>query len=85
MTRYTVVWLPPAEDQLADIWVGAADRAAVTAASSEIDARLAIDPLTKGLAVSEGLRQITVPPLKAFFEVHPLDRLVEVTGVRQVP
>jgi plasmid stabilization system protein ParE len=85
MTRYTVVWLPAAEDQLADIWVRAQDRWSVTQASARIDAELDVDAGSKGVAVAEGLRQITVVPLKVFFEVQELDRKVEVTAVDRVP
>jgi hypothetical protein len=81
MTPYDLIWLPDAEDQLAEIWLRARDRADVTAAQAEIDARLAHDPATKGSEVAEGLRQITVPPLKAFFEVHEVQHQVHITAV----
>jgi plasmid stabilization system protein ParE len=35
--RYTVVWLPSAEEELANIWNGAADRQAVSRAANEIE------------------------------------------------
>lgn len=79
--RYTVVWATDAESELADIWMQASDRPAVTAAAATIDTELAVDPNTKGTPISEGLRRLTVPPLHAYFEVHEDDRLVVVTGI----
>ena len=43
--KYTVEWLPIAEDQLAGIWLKATDRNAVSAAVHAIDALLERDPL----------------------------------------
>ncbi len=41
MSLYTVDWTSVAEDQLADIWVQALDRKAVTAAVSMMDSTTA--------------------------------------------
>ena len=38
--RYTVLWSPDAENDLAAIWLDANDRSAVTAAGNQIDASL---------------------------------------------
>lgn len=58
-----------AEDELADLWVRAADRAAVTVAQAEIERRLTRNPLTEGEELSEGLWKVAVDPLVAYFEV----------------
>jgi len=42
--RFTVVWKPTAQDDLARLWLSAVDRAAVTDASEDIDRVLAWDP-----------------------------------------
>jgi hypothetical protein len=76
MTRYTVVWSIPAQNQLARIWIDSDQRQAITAAADAIDARLATDPSTKGEPLKEGLRTLDVPPLHALFEVQELDRIV---------
>jgi hypothetical protein len=81
MTRYTVTWEPEAEEQLADLWMAAPDRAAVTAAESAIGAALARNPAGVGSEVAEGLRLFTVPPLRVFYEVSEADRLVRVSVV----
>ena len=85
MTRYTVTWTRDAEDQLAEIWMRASDRGAVNAAQNAIDDELAVDAGQKGTEVAEGLRELTIPPLKAFFEVHEMDRRVQVTALKAVP
>jgi hypothetical protein len=82
MTRYTVVWSPQAEGRLAQLWTDAANRQAVSDAANAIDAQLAVDPLTKGNPLKEGLRTLDIPPLRVLFEVHELDRLVRVVLVR---
>ena len=84
MTRYTVVWLRDAVEELAEIWLAAADRAAVTAASDEIDRALATDAANKGRPLSEGLRVYDTPPLRAVFSVTESDRKVEVARVRSL-
>jgi hypothetical protein len=38
--KYTVVWVPSAEQELAALWIAAADRREVTQAANDIDQRL---------------------------------------------
>ena len=40
MSRYTVVWVRSAQDELAELWLEAADRNAVTTAAQAIDQEL---------------------------------------------
>ncbi|MDA1054989.1 MAG: hypothetical protein O3C40_31585 [Planctomycetota bacterium] len=82
MSRYTVVWLRDAINELGEIWLAATDRNAVTAASEEIDRSLATDAATKGKPLSEGLRIYDAAPLRAVFSVSDLDQRVEVARVR---
>jgi hypothetical protein len=84
MIRYTVVWLTSASDELAEIWLAAADRNAVAAASDKIDAELAEDANRKGVAVHEGLRLLPVIPLRAYYVVRKADRIAEVLKIRRV-
>lgn len=67
MTRFDVDWLPDALDDLADIWLQASDRDAVNFAAAMIDARLAASPSEVGTAISEGLYELTVSPLRVLF------------------
>jgi hypothetical protein len=80
-----VDWISVAEDQLADNWVQAPDRRAVTAAEAAIQNLLARDPLGQGAAVSEGLRKLTVVPLTVYYEVKPTQNIVEVQAVASTP
>lgn len=49
MIRYTVVWHENAQNQLAQIWIAANDRSAVTHASYTVDTYLAMDPVPRVL------------------------------------
>lgn len=84
MTRYTVVWVEGAQDDLAELWLNAADRNAVTAAAHAIDRELAEDAPVKGKELSEGLRSLFAAPLKAIFTVREDDRIAEVVRVRSI-
>jgi hypothetical protein len=80
--RYTVTWLRGAQNHLAQVWVDAPDKQAVTLAADAIDRELAVAPDQKGSPVSEGLRTLYIPPLHVLFSVREADRLVEVASVR---
>jgi len=78
---FLVNWLPDAEQELADIWLNAPDRAAVTQASHQIDRRLKTDPDNEGEARSDGRRLLIVFPLAIIFRVIADDRRVDVIHV----
>ena len=84
MTRYTVVWVRSAQDELVELWLNAPDRSAVTTAAHAIDEELGGDAPVKGSELSEGLRSLFVPPLKAIFIVREGDRIAEVLRVRNI-
>ena len=50
--NYSVVWKPSAKDELADIWLGAVDRNAVTQAAHAIDVVLRLDPKLEAQSTS---------------------------------
>jgi methanogenic corrinoid protein MtbC1 len=54
MTRYTVVWVESAKDELAEVWMSSPDREEVVAATQAIDEELAEDAPTHGRELSEG-------------------------------
>jgi hypothetical protein len=81
--KYTVIWVPDAEQELAAIWMAAADPDAVTAAAHLIDQCLRRDPDTQGESRPEGRRILLKYPLGVLFIVKPLDRLVYVLNVWQ--
>jgi plasmid stabilization system protein ParE len=78
--RYTVVWTDAASNELARVWMQAADPAAVRSASNEIDRELARNPQSKGVEFY-GDRLLVVPPLHATFTVHPDEQEVVVLNV----
>lgn len=82
MTRFTVVWQPRAQDQLARIWLDSNFRADITAASDQIDAELRINPEEKGRSISDHLWSVRVGPLVVVFEISNEDRIVIVWRVK---
>jgi hypothetical protein len=83
--RYTVTWKPSVKGRLADIWMTAPDRAAVTAAANSADSLLRVDPLGQGESRGGITRVPVVLPLAVVYEVHEDDRQVQVLSVRHVP
>ncbi len=84
MTRYTVVWLESARDELTALWMNQPLRRSVTQASDEIDRELADDASTKGRELRDGYRFLLVFPIKVLFRVRENDRIVEVLKVAEV-
>jgi hypothetical protein len=80
--RFTLTYLPSARAELAQIWLTAKDRQAVTASSDSIELTLRHDPDKKGAEVEASLRSIVVPPLVYYYLVSPEDRLATVWSVR---
>jgi plasmid stabilization system protein ParE len=76
-----VLWKPAAEQELARIWTGAANRNAVSAAAEEIDRLLRADPLKQGESRSGAMRVLFIDPLGIFFHVAESDRIVSVVRV----
>ena len=83
--KHTVTWKPSVKQRLADIWITAPDRPAVTEAANAIDKSLRVDPLDQGESRSGSVRILIVLPLAVVYDVREDDRLVEVLSVRHVP
>jgi plasmid stabilization system protein ParE len=81
---YNLRWNAAARNTLATIWVGSANRRAVTAAQARIDRLLSTDPLRNSTPLSEGLYVIEVHPLRAVFEVDDTDKTVKVVSVGEI-
>ncbi|MBI1902734.1 MAG: hypothetical protein HYS13_16665 [Planctomycetia bacterium] len=79
--KYTVVWQPPAEAKLADLWAAATDRHAVADAADRIDAVLSRDPDSKGESRTGNTRVLIVRPLGVRFVVSEADRTARVFAV----
>jgi hypothetical protein len=82
--RYTVTWLPDAQNELARLWMQAADRQAMSAASNRIDQLLARVPLSVGTAQGSDYR-LVVGPLEVVYTVSPPDCFVEVIYIALLP
>lgn len=82
---YRVRWKRTAKDQLASIWISAADRASVTAAAQHIDALLQTNPATRGESRSGFRRILIMLPLAVVFKVHEPEQKVTVLSVRYMP
>jgi hypothetical protein len=78
--RFTVTWHPSAEQELATIWIAAADRQDVTEAAKRIDDVLASEPLLKGEEFY-GDRILVEPPLAVTYSVQAPDRIVRILQV----
>ncbi len=79
--KYTVVWKPDAENDLASLWNGSSEREAIASAADQIDARLSRDPQHQGESRHGSIRILIVPPLAVYFKVSPQDLLVQVASV----
>jgi hypothetical protein len=79
--KWTVVWKPSIQQELAALYLVAPDRATLTAAANTIDFLLAHNPLGQGEEREEGHRLLMVPPLAVRYTVDPGDCKVTVYAV----
>lgn len=84
MKSYTVDWCPSAENDLTAIWLGTSDPA-VTVAQDQIDDLLERNPAGYGRLLREGLYQIVVAPLTAFYSIDQANKIVKVSAVWYTP
>ena len=85
MSRYTVVYLAEAEDNLIAIWADATDRDQVTESADAADQLIAESPLQDSVYLSEQLRRRDIPPLRFYFEVREEDCVVVISNVVRLP
>jgi plasmid stabilization system protein ParE len=78
---FTVRWKRIARDRLAELWMQASDRSAVTAAANRIDVLLQFDPDNQGESRDRGRRLLVEPPLGVIFRVNHQKRIVYVLRV----
>jgi hypothetical protein len=79
---HLVHWTDDTLGDLASMWLTAADPRSVTQAQAAIDSLLSRNPLGHGAEISEGLRELTVPPLRILYSVDTNKRVVEVSAVK---
>ncbi|MBX9627862.1 MAG: hypothetical protein K2X82_28950 [Gemmataceae bacterium] len=80
--NFAVVYTPSAENDLADGWLRAPDRNAVSEAADRVDRRLGRDPLNEGESRDDDLRVMFEPPLAVFYTVDVAAATVRVVRVR---
>jgi hypothetical protein len=80
--RFTVASLPEADDELAKIWLKAADQNAVQDASDWIELQLKNDPLKKVTPVDD-VYFVRRDPLVALCRISVDDRLVTIIEIHR--
>jgi hypothetical protein len=83
MTRRTVVWIPSAERELAELWLASSMRDRITMAVDAVDSALSQDAEAVGSPLAEGLFALDEPPLRVLFEILDQDRMVRVLTVKE--
>lgn len=80
--NYSVVYIPPAEDELIRVWLAADDRDAVTTMAHRLEQLLRRDPFQVGESRESIVsRVVLAPPLGMRFEVIEDDKRVLVQAV----
>ncbi len=79
--RYTVLWLPGAESELARPWLEEPVRVPIELAANEIDHCLKVDPESAGESREGNRRILFVTPLVVTFKVDQQNRIVQVREV----
>lgn len=82
---FDVRWTDRAEAELADAWLNAADRNAVTRAAERIEYLLRHDPLAQGESRSGNDRVMYESPLEAIYRVLASAHIVWVVTLRLFP
>jgi hypothetical protein len=85
MSLFTVVLIEDAQGDLANMWVGAPDRGAITMAFDRIERELAQSPKPFGTLLSEGLWKLYREPLKVFYSIDEAAMVVEISRVQFIP
>lgn len=79
--KYSVVWSPEAEQELARLWIGAPNRDAITNAANSVDLILRDDAHGVGESRSATKRVVFVAPLGVLFSVRRAQQSVSVLSV----
>jgi plasmid stabilization system protein ParE len=79
--RYSVLWSPDAEQELARIWNNATDRDRIAAAADLLDRELSHNPHRLGESRPTGLRIAHCLPLGIRFTLLEEDQIVRVIAV----
>lgn len=76
--KFTVIWTPGAEQELARLWLNAIDRTDIAAAADQIDAGLVHDPHSAGESRGGATRIVILTPLAVLYDVDEPNRKVTI-------
>ena len=79
--NYTVHWDLHAVEQMFRVWISTEDVTAAATATNQINSLLASDPEPPDSREHEGIRLLTVGPMRIAYEVHHHERRVAILGV----
>jgi hypothetical protein len=82
---FQVLWLPDAEQELAQVWMESSDRSAITRAVHRVENRLTANPANEGESRTKSRRIAFERPLAIIFRVRPSERAVEVVARTHLP
>jgi len=82
--KWTVIWIPDVEKELAALWINAPNRVAVTQAADAVDAQLRRDPFANSESRAGQARVMIEFPLAVAYDVSDDDRLIIVWAVWRV-
>ena len=80
MVRYHIVWEPKVLDELALVWMSAANRNVISGAADAIKNALRLSPRSKGTDLGDGLYSFAIDPLYVLLEVVDEDNFVRILG-----
>jgi hypothetical protein len=81
--KWTLLWVADTEDRLADIWLQAEDRQAITLATDRIERELRHNPEHKGEEFY-GDRIFQYGPLAVIYQLRPDDLQVRIIQVMRI-
>jgi mRNA-degrading endonuclease RelE of RelBE toxin-antitoxin system len=79
--KYSVLWTPTAERDLAELWLDSADRQPIRSAADTLDKLLGDDAHLRGESRYDSLRVVHAAPLGVDVDVDQLNRVVWVLRV----
>jgi len=79
--NFEIIWTAEAEGRLAEVWMAARDRKAVTKSAHELEVALEIVPMSAGKPLYDSVREFGDAVLGMEFEVNENDRCVYVLDV----
>lgn len=81
--RFTVIWTPRAEQELAALWINSSQRAEVTRAAHALEQRLRLRPDTTGESRPGGVRIDFEAPLGVRFRLNVRTGIIQLFHVWQ--